>query len=230
MNRPGTYSPTHSFHGVIMVVDPFEKYWLEYDKWYDEHPEVYRSELWAVELSSRNIPRPWLEIGVGSGRFAAPLGIDVGVDPSEKLLELASARGVKTVRGVGENLPFPDSMFGGVFIIITLCFLDDPATTLRESWRVLRGGGKLVVAFIRRDSPWGLYYSRLREEGHRFYSHAKFYTLSEVEDMLSEAGFRVESVVSTLSYPPGGAEVLEPPSIGIKETSSFIVIRAGKRL
>jgi len=32
-----------------------------------------------------NLPGPWLEIGIGSGRFAQALGIETGIDPSIKL-------------------------------------------------------------------------------------------------------------------------------------------------
>ncbi|WP_434731169.1 class I SAM-dependent methyltransferase [Thermogladius sp. KZ2Tp1] len=209
-----------------MVVGPFEKFWLEYDKWYDEHPNIYRSELWAVELASRGVPRPWVEIGVGSGRFAAPLGVDVGLDPSERLLELASRRGVRVVRGLAESTPFPDGSFGGVFVIITICFLDEPLKALREARRILKPEGRLVVGFIPSDSPWGTFYSRLKERGHKFYSHARFYSLSELTGMLELSGFETELLVSTLRSPPGSPEVLETPVLGLAPGASFLVIRA----
>src|SRR6202011_4339241 len=47
-----------------------------------------------------------MEIGVGSGRFAAPLGIRYGVDPSVKMRTLAQARGIEAVEGVAEKLPY----------------------------------------------------------------------------------------------------------------------------
>jgi len=57
--------------GGIMVIQPFEEYWRDYDEWYEKHRDLYLSELKAVETASHGIPRPWLEVGVGTGRFAA---------------------------------------------------------------------------------------------------------------------------------------------------------------
>ncbi|NAZ11175.1 MAG: hypothetical protein GU361_00375 [Desulfurococcales archaeon] len=84
-----------------MVIQPFEKYWSDYDEWYEKHRELCLSELKAVEIASRGIPRPWLEVGVGTGRFAVPLGIDIGVDPSDAMLAIAARRGLRTVKARG---------------------------------------------------------------------------------------------------------------------------------
>lgn len=84
---------------------------------------------------------PFLEVGVGSGRFAEATGIEDGVDPSPALLEKARGRGVKVKLGRGEDLPYEANSFGGVFILFTLCFLDDPEKALCEAKRVLKSGG-----------------------------------------------------------------------------------------
>jgi hypothetical protein len=49
---------------------PFERYTDRYDAWFDEHGALYRAELDAFDriLPSR---RTSLEVGVGTGRFAA---------------------------------------------------------------------------------------------------------------------------------------------------------------
>ena len=47
----------------------------------------------------------YIEIGVGTGRFAAPLGIKVGVDPSMTMLTYAAKRGVLGLQGTAEALP-----------------------------------------------------------------------------------------------------------------------------
>ena len=52
-----------------------------------------------------------LEVGVGTGRFAAPLGIHIGLEPSPAMAKLARARGVEVHSGVGENLPYEDDRF-----------------------------------------------------------------------------------------------------------------------
>ena len=50
-----------------------------------------------------------IEIGAGSGRFAAPLGIEIGVDPSAKMREIAKSHGLEVYGIVAEVLPFSDA-------------------------------------------------------------------------------------------------------------------------
>jgi len=209
------------------VVEPFYEYWADYDGWFDRHRELYLSELAALELASREVPRPWLEVGVGSGRFAKPLGIDLGIDPAEPMLRVAALRGLEVVGAVGEGLPFRDGSFGGVFLIVTLCFLENPVLALSEVFRVLRSGGRLVVGFIPLDSPWGQFYSELARQGHRFYKYARLYSVEELEELVRGVGFTPELYVSTLRRSkPGATEVLEEPSVGVWQDASFVVLRA----
>ena len=75
-------------------IEAFEAHTQRYEAWFDQHQAAYLSELLALRALV-----PWsgrgLEIGVGTARFAAPLGIQVGIDPSPKMLELAATRGIK---------------------------------------------------------------------------------------------------------------------------------------
>lgn len=209
--------------------NPFNDFYMEYDEWYESNRLIYESELRAVEKASTRVPRPWLEIGVGSGRFSSPLRIDVGIDPSERIISLAYERGVESVVGVGEELPFRDSCFGGVFIIVTLCFVDNPLRVLKESWRVLRDDGYVIVGFVPRESPWGRLYVEKKAKGHRFYRLARFYSVSEVYEMLEASGFKTVSVVSTLLQGPGDVRFAETPVEGYVEGAGFVVVKAGKK-
>ena len=155
--------------------------------------------------------------------------MDVGVDPAEPVLRLAASRGLEVVGAVGEGLPFRDGSFGGVFLIVTLCFLEDPELALSEVFRVLKLGGRLVVGFIPLDSPWGQLYSELARQGHRFYRYARLYRVEEVEELVRGAGFTPELYVSTLRRSrPGVTEVFEEPSLGLWEDAGFVVLRALK--
>ena len=54
-----------------------------YDAWFDlEGKRIFAIEVSAFERILLRLPKPWLEIGVGSGRFAQYLGIESGLDPS----------------------------------------------------------------------------------------------------------------------------------------------------
>ena len=83
------------------IIRHFETTWKEYDAWYDRHPALYRTELAALQ---RVVPSGMgLEIGVGTGRFAAPLGVGFGLDPAIRMLRLAKERGLLVARGRGER-------------------------------------------------------------------------------------------------------------------------------
>ncbi len=83
-------------------VEPFELFYDKYEKWFKKNRHIYLSELEAVR---HFIPKNsnCIEIGAGSGRFASPLQINIGIDPSQKMRELARERGVKTIGGVAEK-------------------------------------------------------------------------------------------------------------------------------
>jgi len=81
--------------------DVFERFAEEYDRWFEEHRAEYHAELARVR---RLLPRPdsrAVEVGVGSGRFAAPLGITLGLEPSPALARMARGRGIEVIRGRG---------------------------------------------------------------------------------------------------------------------------------
>jgi len=111
----------------------------------------------------RHIRGKWLDAGCGTGtlsRLLAECGCDVcGVDASEAMVRQAERLG----RGRGgnvrfevvetiEKLPFERETFRGILCSSVLEYLDEPATCLREFWRVLEKGGLLVVSVPNRRS------------------------------------------------------------------------------
>jgi SAM-dependent methyltransferase len=211
------------------LFSPFDDLALEYDAWFDKDGSlIFFIEVQAFEMLLPSLPKPWLEIGVGSGRFAQTLGIETGVDPSFKLLQIAQQRGVNVFQGRGEQLLFSEGSFGTVFLIVTLCFLDAPLDVLKETRRVLIPGGKIVLGLVLEESPWGRFYQRKKVEGHRFYKYAKFYSFDEVVNLLVQAGFVTEKVISTLFQKPGKVYHVEKPREGYSPDAGFMIITAGK--
>jgi ubiquinone/menaquinone biosynthesis C-methylase UbiE len=129
----------------------FDKFYEEYDKWYDENSAIYLSEL---EVIKKTIPfnKIGLEIGVGTGRFANKLGIQFGIDPSFSMLKLAHSRGVSVVQGYGEELPFKDDSFDYLVIIFTLAFVKNVNKVFSEISRVIKKGGYIICGIIDKDS------------------------------------------------------------------------------
>ena len=208
---------------------PFDILASEYDAWFEKEGKlVFDIEVKAFQEALPLLPKPWLEVGVGSGRFAQALGIETGIDPSAKLLEIAKKRGITGHLARGEELLFEAKTFGTVFLIVTLCFVDSPVDVLRESHRILEQEGKVVLGLVLKDSPWGKYYLAKKKEGHRFYQHATFYSYREVSELLKRSGFIIEKVISTLFQKPGVVTEMEPPLQELHPDAGFTIVMARK--
>ncbi len=152
----------------------FDNLASEYDAWFEgEGKRIFDIEVKTFQEVLISLPKPWLEVGVGSGRFAQALGIETGIDPSIRLLELARSRGVTGYLARGEDEFFDEGSFGTVFLIVTLCFVASPLVVLREAHRILQEGGKIILGLVLRESPWGQFYLGEKKKGHRFYKHAE---------------------------------------------------------
>ncbi len=168
----------------------------EYEEWFYTYPLVYATE---VELLRNLLPTTGVgvEIGVGTGRFAVPLGIGMGVDLSREMLKLAEKRGVRTVWGDAHHLPFEDETFDYALMMVTLCFVEDPEQAVREANRILKKGGILVVGIIDKDTPLGRVYMKKKRKS-PFYRYARFFSVDEVKNLLERNGFKIEQTLQTL--------------------------------
>jgi len=209
---------------------PFDDLATEYDAWFDgEGSLIFSIEMRAFKTLSPALPKPWLEIGAGSGRFARALGIETGIEPSIELVKMARRRGIKTVQGRGEQKLFDKGSFGTVFLIVTVCFLDSPLNVLKEANRILTPGGKIVLGLVLSESPWGRFYQQKKDEGHRFYKFANFYSHDEAVGLLEQAGFVTEKTISTLFQMPDEVKNVEEPRVGYFPDAGFTIIVADKK-
>jgi ubiquinone/menaquinone biosynthesis C-methylase UbiE len=214
-----------------MSYQAFDSHASEYDAWYDTEvgKAIFAMEVECLKPLLHRYSRPYLEVGVGSGRFAQALGIEYGVDPAPALVQMAKARGIKITKATGEKLPFPDRMFGGILMAFTLCFLDNPQKALQEAWRVLQPEGGLVLGLILRDSPWAEFYARKGREGHPIYSKARFFLKDEVVSLLRICEFKLLDYRSTLFQPPGqNTYHLESPVSGYWQPAGFVAVGSQK--
>jgi len=201
----------------------FDRYYERYDAWYDRHPFAYESELKALRKLMPSNGRG-LEIGVGTGRFAAPLDITIGIDPSYPMIKIARKRGVNARWGYGEDLPFVNAAFDYAVMIISLCFVNDPIGVLGEIWRVLRSRGDIIIAIIDKDSFLGKFY---RRQGGLFYKDAHFFSVPELEQRLGQTGFADFVYYQTLFVLPDQLTSVEEPQKGYGR-GGFVVVKARK--
>ncbi|MGB9717561.1 MAG: class I SAM-dependent methyltransferase [Thermoproteota archaeon] len=204
----------------------FEQFSEDYDSWYSQHSEVLESEIRAIK--ALDLKGLGLDIGVGTGIFASSTKVQIGIDVSNQMLRTAVKRGIQVIRALAEFLPFPDKMFDYVLMTVTLCFLDDPETVLKEIYRILKPSGVLAVCIIVRDSSWGQLYVEKAKQGHRFYRYARFYSLLELEELLEKHSFKIVDYKSTLTYPPSSTPVVEDPK-NDPHQGSFLCVKTIKR-
>ena len=181
--------------------EPFDEHTSEYDAWFDQNALAYQSELLAVKSLLPEYRRA-IEIGVGSGRFALPLGISLGVEPSRAMAALARSRGIHVLQVVAEQLPFADGTFDLVLMVTTVCFLDDVSRSFSEAHRVLAAGGYLLVGFLDRETELGRAYQEHKAES-VFYRLARCLSSEEVAAEFERAGFGDLASVHTIYSSPG---------------------------
>mgnify|MGYP006429049627 CR=1 FL=1 len=169
--------------------EPFEKHSEKYDEWFDRNQDAYQVELEAIrQVMPPPPPAKGLEVGVGSGKFAVPLSIKIGVEPSEHMALKAERQGIHVFRHVAEKLPFPDAEFDFVLMVTTICFVDDITKSFKEAFRVLKLHGCLIVGFVDRKSELGKKYSGKKNTS-VFYKDATFFSAQEVGRYVMAAGF-----------------------------------------
>ncbi|MFB6070763.1 MAG: class I SAM-dependent methyltransferase [Halanaeroarchaeum sp.] len=207
----------------MALTEPFDRYTERYDDWFERHEPVYRSELRALQQFV-DADAFGLEIGVGSGQFADPLDVDVGIDPSREMIARARDRGIEVVLGVAERLPIADDRFDVAVLVTTICFVDDVTATLTEAARVLASDGRLVMGYIDRESPVGRIYQEMQDEN-PFYRDATFVSTDELLAEMEAIGYRDVDVVQTVFQSPDEMTTVDRVESGYGD-GSFVALSA----
>ena len=200
----------------------FDQFSDDYDQWFEENRDLYEAELEAIRQLLPPAGAEGMEVGVGSGKFAVPLGIKIGVEPSEEMANKARNQGIHVYPGIAEDLPFPDGGFDFVLMVTTICFVDDVGQSFREAFRVLKPDGCIIVGFVDSQSELGGLYAETRKES-QFYRDATFFSATEVLTHLEDAGFRTIKINQTLV--PGLSPAVICDGFG---KGAFVAIKAQK--
>lgn len=133
-------------------------------RYWDQHAGTYDQGMRFAEKRILRDTRPWacqqatgrtLEVAVGTGLNLAyyPPGVDLtGIDVSPRMLDIARKRAadlgmsVDLREGTAQALDFPDNSFDTVVCTLALCSIPDDKAAIAEMIRVLRPGGRLVLA------------------------------------------------------------------------------------
>jgi len=132
-----------------------------------------------------------IDLGCGTGAYTMWLrdtGLHAtGVDISRGMLEVARRKSSNDVLFVEANLtqlPFPDESFDLAISNVVLEFVPEPRGVVQEAYRILKPGGRLVVGFIGKNSPWGAKYTlRGNEDSTSVYHYARFFSYAEAASL-----------------------------------------------
>jgi len=159
-------------------------------RWDRLREELY-GKTFTQEAFLGLLPADWIvaDLGCGTGQVAAALAPHVrrvlAVDQSAAMLKAARRRtagldNVELKQGSLEALPLGAGACDGALLLLALTYVEDPAAVLSEAARVLRPGGRLVVADLLRHD---------REEFRREMGQLRLgFDVQEMEARLGTAG------------------------------------------
>jgi ubiquinone/menaquinone biosynthesis C-methylase UbiE len=205
-----------------------------------ELPRIAARRQQTMDLLNLQRGESVLDIGFGPGYFASELADRVGatgrveaVDTSESMLAVAgvicagkpqvSLRVADAVK-----LPFAEHEFDAALAVQTLAYVPDVAQSLHELHRVLKPGGRAVVA----DIDWGslIWHARDKANADQILKvllaehFANPYLPRHLSLMLTEAGFRVARSDSLVMY----NNAIDPYVFGLtKIAGRFVTGRHG---
>ena len=173
----------------------------EYDAWYTTDLGSVVHEVEKDIIFDLLKPEPGqrvLDFGCGTGHYSIELaakGLRVtGLDISEEMLAYAREKAgrldldVKFLVGDATDLPFEDGTFDLAVSVTALEFFPDPTKALREAFRAIKPGGRMVVGVIAGKSAWSEKYLRSAEgDPDSIFRHANFYTAEELLALLPGA-------------------------------------------
>lgn len=157
MGAPGSPGP------IMTAARPPHSDDTPYDTWHrqvhgHEDPSALRLETWhanALSLAQPTADQDVLEVGCGVGDFAISLAPQAhsmtAVDFSREAIAQATRKGqvqrskARFLVGSAEALPLPDASCDLIYSCECLEHVPDPRQALREMFRVLRPGGRLVL-------------------------------------------------------------------------------------
>jgi MPBQ/MSBQ methyltransferase len=174
--------------------------------------EVVFEQLGLARLASGNVA----DLGCGTGavsRYGCDVLPQLGwhaitisqeqAEQARQKLSCALATHTEDRRGMDSAhhgdyhvLPWPDQFFDGVFYLESLCHSTDPKTALREAVRVLKPGGRLVIADgflnlpLASRSKW---FQWLHHEVTYNWAVPAFHEIAHRDQWLAECGLRLVS-------------------------------------
>lgn len=137
----------------------------------------------------------YLDIGCGTGNYTVKIANEnfnfVGVEPSEKMLELAKAKSNKITWkiGIAEAIPIENDIFDGIIGTLTIHHWKNLEKAFKELFRVLKVKGKIILFTSTSEQMEGYwlnkYFPKMLQE-----SIKQMPTLEKIKNASEKAGFK----------------------------------------
>ncbi|MBC3764307.1 methyltransferase domain-containing protein [Neptunicella marina] len=141
------------------IANQFSRAAVQYDQHAPIQWQVANDALSLFDVKSGMT----VDLGCGTGRITRLLSKQtesvIGIDIAEGMLRFAreqSINGIQWVAGDAEQLPLLNETVSGVFSSMVLQWCYSIENCLAEIYRVLKPGGKAVLAIMVQDSFWQL--------------------------------------------------------------------------
>lgn len=161
---------------------------LETDYWWFVGRRRTALALLAKQTSRRDLNI--LDLGCGTGAVTQELtdfGTVMGADMSSLALDFNKARtggqGVSLVQADGIALPFPADTFDAVVALDVFEHIESHELAFKETFRVLKPGGALILSVPAFQSLWGPHDRALH--------HFRRYSRRELKQVAGHAGFSI---------------------------------------
>ena len=174
---------------------------IEPENWQQlQNGEQYRQALRCAVQTWLDTQKPAVSRWLHLGALSADLALDLA--PAQKLLLAEktflnrpallaqNAPSFLCIEGESQQMPFMDESIDGAILLLSLNFSADPHAVLRETARVLKDDGYLILANLSAFSPL-LLKSNLAEQTELSLSYQTFSPL-RLQDWLKLLSFEIE--------------------------------------
>ena len=189
-----------------------EEYWSRFARSFEADQEYIagKGNVQALvrKLHEEHDLKEVIELGCGTGRFTKEIAGNakhiVTTDLSDEMLEVARIRlssfpNVTVQKADCCRTSFRSAIFDTVFMVNLIHVLENPSDALRESYRILRNGGKLLIAS---GTNYGAKESDIRRRVTRYLkvwgmppsSYQTSLSPDELASLVESAGFEVDVV------------------------------------
>lgn len=133
--------------------------------------------------------RQILDMGCGSGYMAEKLcrfGAVTGIDPADEALRYCGKNKFNALKGSLDEVSFESNRFDLITCLDVLEHINDDLKVLRESFRICKNGGFMIVTVPAHQFLWSSH--------DKVNHHVRRYSKKELEQKIRKAGFEIQKL------------------------------------